>query len=180
MTGADRTGGNRWVAALHWEFVQDERGGFARTFCRAELAAAGLAFEVVQASVSRNPHRHTLRGIHFQREPHGEPKIVTCTRGRIWDVAVDMRPDLPTWRQWRGFELAPDFGCAIHLPRGVAHGFMTLEPDSEVHYLIGAEYAPAAACGLRWDDPALGIGWPAAPAIISERDASLPLLAAAR
>jgi dTDP-4-dehydrorhamnose 3,5-epimerase len=164
------------VAILHWEFVRDERGGFARTFCRAELAAAGLAFEVVQANVSCNPARHTLRGIHYQRAPHGEPKIVTCTRGRIWDVAVDMRPDSPTWRQWCAFDLAPDSGCAIHLPKGIAHGFLTLEPDSEAHYLIGAEYVPAAACGLRWDDPALGIAWPAAPAIISARDAGFPLL----
>lgn len=165
------------VAVLHWEFAEDERGGFARTFCRAELAAAGLAFELVQASVSRNPARHTLRGIHFQRAPHGEPKIVTCTRGRIWDVAVDMRPDSPTRLQWRAFELAPESGCAVHLPKGVAHGFMTLEPDSEIHYMIGADYVPAAVSGVRWNDPAVGIAWPAAPAIMSDRDAALPLLA---
>lgn len=164
------------IALLHWELAHDERGSFARTFCRAELAAAGLPFEVVQANVSRNDARHTLRGMHFQHDPYGEPKIVSCTRGRIWEVAVDMRPDSPTCRQWRGFELGPDAGCAVHLPRGIAHGFLTLEPDSEVHYLMGAEYAPAAAMGIRWDDPAIGISWPAEPAIISDRDARFPLL----
>jgi dTDP-4-dehydrorhamnose 3,5-epimerase len=167
------------IAILHWEFALDRRGGFARTFCQAELAAAGLPFEVVQANVSRNTARHTLRGMHFQRAPHGEPKIVSCTRGRIWEVAVDMRPDSPTCRQWRAFELAPDRGYAIHLPSGIAHGFMTLEPDSEVHYLMGAGFVPEAATGLRWNDPAIAISWPAAPAVISDRDAGFALLDAA-
>jgi dTDP-4-dehydrorhamnose 3,5-epimerase len=164
------------VAILHWGFARDERGGFARTFCAAGLAAAGLPFRVVQANVSRNPARHTLRGMHYQAAPHGEAKIVSCVRGRVWEAAVDMRPDSATWRQWRAFELAPDLDRSVHLPAGVASGFITLEADSEVHYLMGAEYVPGAAMGLRWDDPAIGISWPASPAIVSERDAAFPVL----
>jgi dTDP-4-dehydrorhamnose 3,5-epimerase len=156
--------------------LRDERGGFARTFCQTELAAAGLPFHVHQTNVSRNTARHTLRGMHYQHAPHGEPKIVSCSRGRIWDVAVDLRPASPTYRKWAAYELGPDTDCALHLPEGIAHGFLTLEPDSEVHYLMGAVFVPGAATGLRWDDPAIGIDWPAAPEVISERDATYPLL----
>ncbi len=164
------------VAVLHYELYADDRGSFARTFCEEELAAAGLSFRVIQANLSRNTARHTLRGLHFQQAPHGEPKIVSCVLGRIWDVAVDLREDSPTYRRWLGFELAPEENRALHLPEGIAHGFLTLEPESEVHYLMGAAYVPGAATGLRWDDPALGIDWPALPAVISERDATYPLL----
>lgn len=157
----------------------DARGSFARTFCEAEFAAAGLPFRIVQANLSTNIDRHTLRGLHYQRDPHGEPKIVSCTRGRIWDVAVDVRPGSPTYLHWRGYELSPEGGVALHLPTGIAHGFVTLEPDSEVHYLMGAAYVPGAATGLRWNDPAIGIDWPATPAVISERDRGYPLLGGA-
>jgi dTDP-4-dehydrorhamnose 3,5-epimerase len=157
--------------------AEDARGSFARTFCRADLAAAGIDFSVEQANLSRNAVRGTLRGLHFQAEPHGEPKIVSCVRGRIWDVAVDIRPGSPTYGQWRGFELSPEIACAVHIPQGFAQGFLTLEPDSEVHYLMGAPYVPAAAMGIRWDDPALAIAWPELPALLSERDAALPRLA---
>jgi dTDP-4-dehydrorhamnose 3,5-epimerase len=176
MTMRIEPGGMDGLALLHWEVLEDERGSFARTYCRAALAEAGLPFEVVQANVSRNPARHTLRGLHFQQPPHAEPKIVACLRGRIWDVAVDMRPDSATFRQWRSFELSGEEGSALHLAAGFAHGFLTLEPDSELHYLMGAAFAPQAASGIRWDDPAIGIAWPAAPAVISDRDLHHPLL----
>jgi len=157
--------------------AEDARGSFARTFCRADLAAAGIHFTVEQANLSRNPVRGTLRGLHFQAEPHGEPKIVSCVRGRIWDVAVDIRRGSETYGQWRGFELSPDRACAVHIPQGFAQGFLTLEPDSEVHYLMGAPYVPEAGMGIRWDDPDLAIAWPAPPALLSDRDATLPRLA---
>ena len=166
----------RGVALIHWEMASDERGRFARTFCTHAMAAAGLPFTVAQANISLNSAPHTLRGLHYQADPHGEPKIVSCRAGRIFDVAVDMRPGAPTFRQWLGVELGRDRPLALHLPSGVAHGFLTLEPDSEVHYLMGAPYASEAACGVRWDDPAIGIDWPARPAVIGERDARFALL----
>ena len=130
----------------------------------------------MQANVSRNNAARTLRGLHFQRAPFGEPKVVSCSRGRIWDVAVDIRPSSPTFRRWEAFELSEDSATAVFLPAGIAHGFLTLEPHTEVHYFMGAAFVAEAARGIRWDDPAIGIDWPAQPAIISERDRSFPLL----
>ena len=164
------------VAIVELEPRRDERGGFARTFCEREFAAAGLPFRVVQANVSTNKAALTLRGLHYQRAPHGEPKIVSCLGGRIFDVAVDVRPDSTTYLQWEGLEMAPGLDRMLYLDEGIAHGFLTLEPDSSVHYLMGAPYVAEAADGLRWDDPAIGIAWPAEPAIVSERDRSYPLI----
>jgi dTDP-4-dehydrorhamnose 3,5-epimerase len=155
----------------------DERGGFCRTFCEAEFAAAGIPFRVVQANLSFNPHRHTLRGMHFQKAPHGEPKIVSCLRGRIFDVAVDLREQSPTYLHWEAIELAPGEARMLYLAEGLAHGFLTLEPESEVYYLMGAHYVMDEARGVRWDDPAFAIEWPTAPALISDRDRNFPLLA---
>jgi dTDP-4-dehydrorhamnose 3,5-epimerase len=166
------------VVAVRLDLHSDDRGSFARTFCEDEFAAAGIPFRVVQANVSRNTARHTLRGMHFQRAPHREAKIVSCVRGRIWDVAVDVREDSPTYLRWEAFELSPDAGMALHLPQGIAHGFLTLEPDSEVHYLMGAAFVPGAGHGIRWDDPAVGIDWPAAPAVISQKDLAYPAVEA--
>jgi len=112
----------------------------------------------------------------MQVAPHGEPKIVSCLRGRIWDVAVDMRANSSTYRRWLSVELHEDGDCALHLPQGVAHGFLTLEPNTEIHYLMGAPWAPTAATGIRWNDRAIAIDWPHQPAVISERDAGYPLL----
>ena len=164
------------VTIVELEPRRDERGGFVRTFCEEEFAAAGLPFRVVQANISTNAAAFTLRGLHFQRAPHGEPKIVSCLRGRIFDVAVDIRPESATYLQWEAIEMAPGLDRMLCLGEGIAHGFLTLEPDSEVHYLMGAPYVAEAADGLRWDDPAIGIAWPAAPAIVSERDLSYPLI----
>jgi dTDP-4-dehydrorhamnose 3,5-epimerase len=157
---------------------RDARGSFTRIFCEEELRSAGIQFRVVQANLSSNAAARTLRGLHYQRPPFGEPKIVSCLRGRIWDVAVDLREESPTYRKWHGVELAPETGNALLMPEGVAHGFLTLEPDSEIHYLMGAAYVPEAASGVRWDDPALAIEWPGEPDTISERDRSFPLLPA--
>jgi dTDP-4-dehydrorhamnose 3,5-epimerase len=164
------------VTIVELEPRLDDRGGFVRTFCEKEFTAAGLPFRVVQANLSTNAAALTLRGLHFQRAPHGEPKIVSCLRGRIFDVAVDIRPDSATYLEWEAVEMAADLDRILCLGEGIAHGFLTLEPDSEVHYLMGAPYVAEAAAGLRWDDPAIGIIWPAAPAIISERDRSYDLI----
>jgi dTDP-4-dehydrorhamnose 3,5-epimerase len=162
------------LALIHWDVSTDERGGFARIFCREDFAAAGIDFLPVQANLSRNPVRHTLRGLHFQAAPHEEAKIVTCLRGAVWDVAVDMRPGSPTFGKWRGFELAAGREAALHIPAGFAQGFITLAPDSELLYLMGTAYRSAAAAGIRWDDPQLANARPAAPELLSPGDAALP------
>lgn len=164
------------LSLISWSPVEDRRGSFARLFCRTGLKAAGLEFEVEQGSISHNREAATLRGMHFQNAPHGEAKIVFCLSGRMWDVAVDMREDSPSYLQWRGFELAAGRPAAVHLAAGFAHGFLTLEPDTDVLYLIDGRYVPEAATGFRWDDPAVGIEWPAAPEIILERDRGYPRL----
>jgi dTDP-4-dehydrorhamnose 3,5-epimerase len=156
------------------EPIADERGFFARTFCRREFAAAGLATDFVQSSVSFNPTAGTLRGLHYQAAPHEETKLLWVTRGRLWDVLVDLRPDSPTYRGHAAFTLAADERAALYVPPGVAHGFLTLEPDTEVFYQISEFFHAEAARGVRWDDPAFGIRWPSAPVLMSERDRSYP------
>jgi dTDP-4-dehydrorhamnose 3,5-epimerase len=148
----------------------DPRGSFARTFCTETFAAAGIAMQIAQTNFSRNPRRLTLRGMHYQTEPHGEPKLVHCVRGRIFDVAVDLRPGSPTLRRWAAVELSPDLDRAFYIPRGCAHGFLTLEDDCDIVYLMGAPYVPMAGRSVRWNDPAFRIEWPAQPLEISERD----------
>lgn len=155
---------------------RDGRGSFARTFCSVTFEGAGIRFCVVQSNVSRNTARQTLRGMHFQEPPYGEGRLVYCSHGRIWDLALDMRPTSPTFRRWEAFELGGKNDAVLHLPAGIAHGFLTLEPNCEVHYFMDAEFASAAARGIRFDDPAIRIVWPAPPAVISERDRSYPLL----
>ncbi len=154
----------------------DERGFFARTFCVSEFAAQGLIAPVNQCSVSFNGCRGTLRGLHFQAEPHAEEKLVRCTAGAIFDVIVDVRPGSPTFRQWFAVELSAENHRALYIPRGFAHGFVSLADGSEVLYMISAPFVADAARGIRWNDPALGIRWPLAPAVISARDAAYPLL----
>lgn len=152
------------------ETVGDERGFFARTFCVRELAEHGLETEFVQHSASVSLKRGTLRGMHFQREPHGEAKIVTCVKGAIFDVIVDLRPASPTFRRWQGFELTDANRHRLYIPKGFAHGFQTLTDNVEVGYLISAFYEPSAATGVRHDDPAFGIEWPLPVTVISEKD----------
>jgi dTDP-4-dehydrorhamnose 3,5-epimerase len=156
------------------EAREDERGFFARTWCRQELAALGLDTEIAQESLSFNRHRGTVRGLHFQRSPHEETKIVRCTRGAIFDVIVDVRCHTPTFLRWQGFELSAGNRRAIYVPKGFAHGFQTLTDDAEIAYQISAFYAPQAAGGYRYDDAAFGITWPLAVTVVSERDLSWP------
>jgi dTDP-4-dehydrorhamnose 3,5-epimerase len=164
------------VVVVELEEHVDERGSFARTWCSDEMAEAGLATELSQCSLSRNTRAGTLRGLHFQQAPHEEAKLVRCTRGAIFDVAVDLRHGSPTRGRWVGVELDPENGKALYVPQGCAHGFQTLADDSDVAYMISTPYAPGAAAGVRWDDPLLAIDWPAPPGerTISERDRSLP------
>lgn len=156
------------------ERKEDERGFFARTWDGDELRAYGLEANIVQSSISYNARRATLRGMHFQRSPHEETKLVRCTAGAIHDVLVDLRPASPTHRKWIALELSADNRRTLYVPRGVAHGFLTLTDASEVLYLIGTAYVAEASAGVRWDDPAFAIEWPFAPEVISERDRTWP------
>jgi dTDP-4-dehydrorhamnose 3,5-epimerase len=156
------------------EPTRDTRGLFARTFDRETFAAHGLATIVDQVSVSYNEHAGTLRGMHYQADPHGEEKLVRCVRGAIHDVIVDLRPDSPTFRRAFGVDLDEDSRTALYIPKGMAHGFLTLTDAAEVLYLISTPYVPEAGRGVRWDDPAFGIAWPGSPQVISERDRTYP------
>lgn len=150
--------------------VEDDRGFFARTFCQEEFVDHGLNPHIVQCSLSFNRKRGTLRGMHYQAAPHRENKLVRCTMGAIYDVIVDIRPESPTYRQWVGVELSARNRRALYIPEGVAHGFQTLEDDTEVLYQISSLYEPASARGIRWNDPLLSIQWPLEVSVLSERD----------
>ena len=160
--------------------IVDERGYFLRTFSRAELVAAGLDGHVEQCSSSYTARRGTLRGMHYQAAPHSEVKLVRCVRGAIHDVIVDLRETSETYRRTFAIELAAGVHRALYVPAGVAHGFLTLADDVEVAYQMSAAYHAASARGVRWDDPALAIAWPFVPSLVSERDASFPLLGGPR
>lgn len=148
----------------------DSRGHFARTFCARELAAAGLDARVDQVNVSHNVLRGTLRGMHYQRAPHHETKIVRAIRGAIHDVILDLRRGSSTFGRWAAFTLEERDGRALYVPPGVAHGFLTLADDTDVLYLMGGAFVPEAQAGVRHDDPAFGIAWPGPVAAISDRD----------
>jgi dTDP-4-dehydrorhamnose 3,5-epimerase len=156
------------------ERITDERGFFARIWCRDEFAAHGLNPALAQANVSFNHRKGTLRGMHYQAAPHQEAKLVRCTRGAIWDVVLDLRPGSPTYRAWTGAELSDANRAMLYVPEGCAHGFLTLTDAAEVAYQMSVSYAPDAARGVRYDDPAFGIEWPGAVMVISQRDASYP------
>ncbi|HVI32379.1 dTDP-4-dehydrorhamnose 3,5-epimerase family protein [Phenylobacterium sp.] len=162
------------VVLVEGEPRWDERGSFQRLHCPDEFAEAGHPFTPAQTSLSHNTRAATLRGMHYQPAPHGETKLVRCVRGRMFDVAVDLRPDSPTHRRWTAAELSAENGRALLIPEGVAHGFLTLEPDTDVLYQISPMFEPGHEAGVRWDDPAFGIGWPRPPEVISARDADYP------
>jgi dTDP-4-dehydrorhamnose 3,5-epimerase len=155
---------------------EDDRGWFARTFCRDEFLSHGLIGDYPQTNHSHNRRRGTLRGLHFQREPHGEAKLVRCVRGAIYDVIADLRPSSPTFRRWEGFTLTEDNQRLLYVPPGFAHGFLTLEDSVDVVYQVSHPYTPSAEGGVRYDDPALGIVWPEPIVVISEKDAAWPML----
>ena len=152
----------------------DERGLFARTYCADELRANGLDPRVAQCSSSFNRRAGTLRGLHYQRRPHGEVKLVRCTMGAIFDVVVDLRPESRTYCRWVGVDLTAENRRALYIPEDCAHGFLTLVDDSEVYYQISQPYVAGAEAGVRWDDPVFGVQWPSAPVVIADRDASYP------
>jgi dTDP-4-dehydrorhamnose 3,5-epimerase len=153
------------------ERIEDERGFFARTWCVRDLAAAGIDPEVAQRSISFNRRRGTLRGMHYQVAPHDENKFVSCSRGAIYDVVIDLRPSSPTFRRWHGATLSDENFETLFIPKGCAHGFLTLTDDAVVHYDISSFHHPDSARGLRYDDPAFGVTWPEAPAVMNARDA---------
>lgn len=157
------------------ERVQDDRGAFFRSFCADEFARAGIDFRPVQVSFSENTRRHTLRGMHWQAPPAEERKLIRCVRGAVHDVALDIRMGSPTWGRHVAVTLSAEAGNAIFIPAGFAHGFLTLTDDSALEYMMDVPFAPGLGRGLRWDDPAFGIVWPALPAVISARDAAWPL-----
>ncbi|MBO9378330.1 dTDP-4-dehydrorhamnose 3,5-epimerase [Sphingomonas histidinilytica] len=154
----------------------DERGMFARTFCRQEFEAHGLLTDFVQQNMSVSAQAGTIRGMHYQRPPHTEAKLVRCVRGRILDVIVDMRSGSPTYLKHEGFELSADNRRQLYVPPGFAHSFQTLVDDIEVSYLVTAPYTPEAEGGVRYSDPLLAISWPLPVTTISDKDANWPLI----
>jgi dTDP-4-dehydrorhamnose 3,5-epimerase len=168
------------VFAIEAEPAVDERGLFARTFDRSAFAERGLELGVAQASVSFNTRRGTLRGLHLQAPPHEEAKLVRCVSGLVYDVVADLRRGSPTQLRWLSVELSAQRRNAVFIPPGLAHGFLTLEDRCELEYLISVRYEPAAAVGVRWDDPAVNVEWPFQPTVMSERDAGFPDLDLAR
>jgi dTDP-4-dehydrorhamnose 3,5-epimerase len=161
-----------WV--LEPERIEDERGFFARTYCRRDFEERGLDPAIAQCSVSFNPRRGTLRGLHFQAAPHEEVKLVRVTQGKIWDVIVDLRPQSPTFRRYFSIILSSRNGRQLYIPKGMAHGFQTLKKETEVFYQISEPYVPELARGYRWNDPAFVIPWPELATVISDKDRSLP------
>ena len=163
-----------WLIDL--ERKGDSRGFFARLFCERAFAEAGLEANFVQINDSLSAGQGTLRGLHYQLPPHQEVKVVRCIRGALWDCIVDLRPDSSTFKQWFGVTLSAENRTMLYVPRGFAHGFITLTDDAEVIYLVSAPYAPEQERGLRWDDPAIGIDWPRVPTEMSDKDRNWPSL----
>jgi dTDP-4-dehydrorhamnose 3,5-epimerase len=159
---------------IETEAAEDERGWFARLYDEQELASRGLASRFVQGSVAFNKERGTLRGMHYQEAPHAEAKLVRCQRGSVYDVIVDLRPGSATFKRWASVELSAANGRLLYIPEGLAHGYVTLEDESEALYLISSAYAPESARGVRWDDPAFGIEWPEEPRVMSDKDRAWP------
>lgn len=164
------------AALIRPEPFVDARGSFARIFCQDEFSEAGLRNMVAQVNLSANLVCGTLRGLHFQQGAAAEAKLIRCVRGSLYDVLVDVRPDSPTHLQHFGIELSPDNMLALYVPEGCAHGFLTLEDQTEAIYQVSTVYTPGAEGGLRYDDPALGIDWPRGVSVISDKDANWPLL----
>ncbi len=155
---------------------RDERGWFARVFCEEIFAGHGLETHFPQHSLSCSRDKGTLRGMHYQRAPHGETKLVACLQGAVWDVLVDLRPHSSTYLRWTGVELSVENGVQVYIPEGCAHGFQTLTDEVLIRYMISSAYTPDHAAGLHYNDPAIGIHWPAEPVVMSDKDRNWPLL----
>lgn len=156
------------------ERLTDDRGFFARIWCNREFQAVGLSSELAQASISYSRVQGTLRGMHYQAAPHEEVKLVRCTSGGVYDVIIDLRTGSPTFGRWEAVELTAQNRLMIYIPKGFAHGFLTLEDDTEVEYHMSEYYSPECARGVRWNDPTFQVCWPMVPRVISERDATYP------
>lgn len=155
--------------------IKDERGYFARTFCKREFASQGLSTSFVQANTAFSLHQGTLRGMHYQRAPHAEAKLVRCIRGAVFDVIIDLRPDSHSYCRWFGLELTEDNGKLLFIPEGCAHGYQILRDDSELFYLVSEFYTPEAEQGLRWNDPRFNIDWPIVDDVrLSDKDRAWP------
>jgi dTDP-4-dehydrorhamnose 3,5-epimerase len=157
---------------IELETFEDKRGYFARTFCRNEFKSRHIPETIVQSNISFNAKKGTIRGMHYQDEPYGEPKIVSCYAGEIYDVIIDLRPDSNTYCRWFGIELSESKRRSLYIPPGFAHGFQTVEDNSLVHYQMGEYYMPGSARGIRWDDPLFNIQWPLDDIVISDKDRS--------
>lgn len=155
---------------------EDDRGRFLRAWCAREFEENGLAFLPVQANMGLSVHKGTVRGMHFQQAPAPEAKLVRCTRGAIFDVVLDLRPESPTYRKWYGVELTAENSRMLYVPEECAHGYQTLEENTEMHYMTSAFYTPGAARGVRFDDPAFQIKWPLVATIVSDQDRNWPLI----
>ena len=162
------------VFEVHLELHFDERGFFARSWCEKEFEDHGLVNKLAQCSISVNKLKGTLRGVHYQEAPFAETKVVRCTAGAIYDVALDLREQSPTFKQWYGTVLSSDNRDALYIPEGCAHGFLTLTEETEVLYQMSRSYHPDAGRGVRWNDPAFQIAWPGRVEMISERDRTYP------
>jgi dTDP-4-dehydrorhamnose 3,5-epimerase len=156
------------------EPICDERGYFARTFCRKEFQEQGLHPHLEQCSISFNHRKGTLRGMHFQQAPYAEVKLVRCIQGKIFDVIVDLRPDSATYKKWEGVILSSENKRMLYIPEGFAHGFQTLEDNTEIFYQISCPFVPGHAAGVRWNDPALKIAWPTEISVVSSKDQQYP------
>jgi dTDP-4-dehydrorhamnose 3,5-epimerase len=164
------------VYAIEPEPIEDERGFFARAWCLREFSTHGLTATFVQENIGVSTLAGTVRGLHVQTDPHAEVKLVRCTAGAVWDVAVDLRPSSPTLHAWVGLELSAGRRNMLYVPEGCAHGYLSLVDGAELRYLTSAFYAPEAATGLRFDDPAIGIQWPVPIRVVSDQDRSWPLI----
>ena len=156
------------------EIMADERGFFARTWCAREFEAHGLTPKLVQCNISFNKQKGTLRGMHYQVVPREEAKVVRCTMGTIYDVIIDLRPNSPTYKRWVSVDMSAENRRMLYIPEGFAHGFLTMEDDTEVFYQMSEFYAPECARGVRWNDPVFNITWPLGVAVISEKDGQYP------
>lgn len=156
------------------DLLTDQRGFFARLFCREELSGQGLDFSLAQANLSNNRRRGTLRGLHYQKPPCAEDKIVRAVAGAVYDLVLDLRADSPAFGRWAGFELSAENRRAVLVPQGCAHGYLTLSDGAEMLYLVNASYQPGAEGGLRWNDPSFDLKWPFEPELISDKDRNWP------